>query len=208
MRSRAGVEQPDLQLTFMPLAIQPGTVEDVGMHSFQVHIDLMRPKSLGRVALRSADPAEAPSICFNYLSDPQDRTDLRNAVRLTREILSQPALGSYRGPELNPGADVQSDAEIDAWVRRGVETCYHPVGTCRMGVHARDSVVDGEGRVHGLSGLRVIDASIMPAIVSGNTNAPTLMMAEKLSDRLRGRDPLPSEKVPVWTHPSWASAQR
>jgi len=208
LRSRAGVEQPDVQLTFMPLAIQPGTVEDVGMHSFQVHIDLMRPKSLGRVALRSADPAAAPSICFNYLSDPQDRTDLRNAVRLTREILAQPALSSYRGEELNPGAAVVSDAEIDAWVRRGVETCYHPVGTCRMGVDARDSVVDGEGRVHGLAGLRVIDASIMPTIVSGNTNAPTLMMAEKLSDRLRGRPPLPSEKVPVWTHPSWASAQR
>ena len=208
LRSRAGVEQPDLQLTFMPLAIQPGTVEDVGMHSFQVHIDLMRPKSLGRVALRSADPAAAPSICFNYLSDPQDRTDLRNAVRLTREILAQPALSYYRGEELNPGAAVVSDAEIDAWVRRGVETCYHPVGTCRMGVDVRDSVVDGEGRVHGLSSLRVIDASIMPSIVSGNTNAPTIMMAEKLSDRLRGRAPLPSEKVPVWTHPSWASAQR
>jgi choline dehydrogenase len=208
LRSRAGVEQPDVQLTFMPLAIQPGTVEDVGMHSFQVHIDLMRPKSLGRVALRSADPAATPSICFNYLSDPQDRTDLRNAVRLTREILAQPALAPYRGEELNPGAAIQSDADIDAWVRRGVETCYHPVGTCRMGVDARDSVVDGEGRVHGLTGLRVIDASIMPAIVSGNTNAPTIMMAEKLSDRLRGRAPLPSEQVPVWTHPSWASAQR
>lgn len=208
LRSRAGVAQADLQLTFMPLAIQPGTVEDVGMHSFQVHVDLMRPKSLGRVSLRSADPAAAPSICFNYLSDPQDRTDLRNAVRLTREILSQPALAPYRGEELNPGAAVHSDAEIDAWVRRGVETCYHPVGTCRMGVDARNSVVDGEGRVHGLAGLRVIDASIMPMIVSGNTNAPTIMMAEKLSDRLRGRAPLPSEQVPVWTHPSWASAQR
>ncbi len=208
LRSRAGVQQPDLQLTFMPLAIKPGTVEDVGMHSFQVHIDLMRPQSLGRVALRSADPAAPPSICFNYLSHPQDRTDLRNAVRLTREILAQAALTPYRGEELYPGAAVQSDAEIDAWVRGGVETCYHPVGTCRMGVDPRDSVVDGEGRVHGLNGLRVIDASIMPAIVSGNTNAPTIMMAEKLSDRLRGRAPLPREQAAVWTHASWASAQR
>jgi choline dehydrogenase len=208
LRSRAGVEQPDLQLTFMPLAIQPGTVEDVGMHSFQVHIDLMRPKSLGRVTLRSADPAAAPSICFNYLSDPQDRTDLRNAVRLTREILAQPALSSYRGEELNPGDRRPKRRRDRCLGAAGRGDLLPPRGTCRMGVDARDSVVDGEGRVHGLAGLRVIDASIMPAIVSGNTNAPTIMMAEKLSDRLRGRPPLPSEKVPVWTHPSWASAQR
>ena len=208
LRSRAGVEQPDLQLTFMPLAIKPGTVEDVGMHSFQVHIDLMRPKSLGRVRIRSADPGAAPSICFNYLADPQDREDLRTAVRLTREILTQPALTPYRGEELNPGDAVQSDEDIDAWVRRSVETCYHPVGTCRMGPEARDAVVDSECRVHGVAGLRVIDASIMPAIVSGNTNAPTIMIAEKMSDLLRGKPGLPRETPPVWNHPRWATQQR
>ena len=208
LRSRAGIEQPDIQLTFMPLAIKPGTVDDVGMHSFQVHIDLMRPKSLGRVAIRSADAASPPSIRFNYLAERQDREDLRTAVRLTREILAQAALTPFRGEELNPGSQIQSDPAIDAWVRRGVETCYHPVGTCRMGIDARDSVVDGECRVHGLSGLRVIDASVMPAIVSGNTNAPTIMIAEKMSDLLRGRAPLSREEAPVWSHPAWASAQR
>jgi choline dehydrogenase len=208
LRSRAGIRHPDLQLTFMPLAIKPGTVEDVGMHSFQVHIDLMRPKSLGRVILRSADPAEAPSICFNYLGDRQDREDLRRAVRLTREILAQPALSPYRGEELNPGAAIQGDEDIDAWVRRSVETCYHPVGTCRMGLDPRSAVVDAQCRVHGVANLRVIDASVMPAIVSGNTNAPTIMIAEKMSDLLRGKLSLPRELPPVWSHPRWATAQR
>jgi choline dehydrogenase len=208
LRSRAGVRQPDLQLTFMPLAIKPGTVEDVGAHSFQVHIDLMRPKSLGQVTIRSADPAAAPSICFNYLSDPQDVRDLRTSVRLTREILAQSALASYRGEELSPGNGIQSDADIDAWVRRGVETCYHPVGTCRMGLDSRSAVVDAECRVHGVAGLRVVDASIMPAIVSGNTNAPTIMIAEKMSDMLRGRPGLPREAPAVWEHPRWATQQR
>jgi choline dehydrogenase len=208
LRSRAGVRQPDLQLTFMPLAIKPGTVEDVGAHSFQVHIDLMRPKSLGRVSIRSADPAAAPSICFNYLSDPQDVRDLRTSVRLTREILAQSALAPYRGEELNPGGGIQSDADIDAWVRRGVETCYHPVGTCRMGLDSRSAVVDAECRVHGVAGLRVVDASIMPAIVSGNTNAPTIMIAEKMSDMLRGRPGLAREAPAVWEHPRWATQQR
>jgi choline dehydrogenase len=208
IRSRAGIEQPDIQLTFMPLAIKPGTIEDVGMHSFQVHIDLMRPKSVGRVAIRSTNPAAAPSICFNYLAHPDDREILRTAVRLTREILGQPALAAYRGEELNPGATVLSDAQIDAWVRQGVETCYHPVGTCRMGVEARDAVVDGQCRVHGTRGLRVVDASVMPAIVSGNTNAPTIMIAEKMSDLIRGQPALEPEHAPVWIHPQYATAQR
>jgi choline dehydrogenase len=160
------------------------------------------------VTLRSADPAAAPSICFNYLAEPQDREDLRTAVRLTREILNQSALTPYRGEELNPGAATISDADIDAWVRRNVETCYHPVGTCRMGADARSAVVDSECRVHGVAGLRVVDASIMPAIVSGNTNAPTIMIAEKVSDLLRGKPGLPREAPAVWKHLHWATQQR
>lgn len=207
IRSRAGIEFPDLQLTFMPLAIQPGTVHDVGSHSYQVHIDLMRPRSLGRVRIRCADPAAPPSILFNYLQDPQDRADLRASVRLMREILAQPALAPFRGPELSPGGQVQSDADIDAFVRQGIETCYHPVGTCRMGSGA-DSVVDAQCRVHGVEGLRVVDAAIMPAIVSGNTNAPTIMIAERASDLILGKTPLAPSDAPVWIHPRWQLAQR
>ena len=208
IRSRAGIEHPDLQLTFMPLAIAPGTVDDVGEHSFQVHIDLMRPRSLGHVRIRSTDPTAPPAILFNYLADPQDRIDLRTSVRLTREILAQPALDRYRGEELFPGPRVESDDEIDAWLRRAVETCYHPVGTCRMGRDASSSVVDDELRVHGIDGLRVVDASVMPQIVSGNTNAPTIMIAERASDLIRGRVPLPRDDAPVWIHPAWEVAQR
>lgn len=208
LRSRAGIEFPDIQLTFMPLAIRPGTVEDVGEHSFQVHIDLLRPRSLGRVAIRSQDPAVAPSIFFNYLADPEDRTDLRAAVRLTREILAQQALDHVRGEELSPGAAVTSDADIDAWIRQCVETCYHPVGSCRMGLDPRTSVVDAQGRVHGVSGLRVVDASIMPSIVSGNTNAPVIMMAEKISADILGMAAPARDQAAVWIHPRWASQQR
>jgi len=207
IRSRPGIEHPDLQLTFMPIAIKPGTVEDVGGHSFQVHIDLMRPRSLGHVKLRSADPAQPPAIRFNYLQDPQDRIDLRDSVRLTREILAQPALAAYRGEEIYPGPAVRSDDEIDAYLRQGIETCYHPVGTCRMG-QGGTAVVDGECRVHGVGSLRVVDASVMPAIVSGNTNAPTIMIAEKASDLIRGRPAPPRDEQPVWIHPRWQTAQR
>jgi choline dehydrogenase len=129
-------------------------------------------------------------------------------VHLTREILAQPALTPYRGEELNPGDAIQRDEDIDAWVRRNVETCYHPVGTCRMGLNPAGNVVDPECRVHGVAGLRVVDASIMPAIVSGNTNAPTIMIAEKVSDLLRGKPGLPREAPAVWKHPQWATHQR
>jgi choline dehydrogenase len=207
IRSRAGVDFPDLQLTFMPLAIKPGTIQDVGAHSYQVHIDLMRPRSTGHVKIRSADPGAAPSIVFNYLQDPQDRDDLRASVRLTREILAQPALAPFRGEELSPGPQAQSDAELDSFIRQGVETCYHPVGTCRMGT-TNDCVVDPECRVHGITGLRVVDASIMPSIVSGNTNAPTIMIAEKASDLIRKKTALPRSEAPVWIHPRWQTAQR
>jgi choline dehydrogenase len=207
IRSRSGVDFPDLQLTFMPLAIKPGTIQDVGAHSYQVHIDLMRPRSTGHVRIRSADPGMPPSILFNYLQDPQDRHDLRASVRLTREILAQAALTPFRGEELSPGTRVQADSEIDSFIRQGVETCYHPVGTCRMGAKA-DCVVDHECRVHGIAGLRVVDASIMPSIVSGNTNAPTIMIAEKASDLIRGKTALPRSDAPVWIHPRWQTAQR
>ncbi len=208
LRSAAGIEHPDLQLTFMPIGIAPGTVEDVGCESYQVHIDLMRPKSRGRVRVVSDDPRTPPSILFNYLEDARDLADLRRGVRLAREILAQAALAPYRGAELLPGEAVQSDDALDEWLRGAVETCYHPVGTCRMGRDHGSSVVDASLRVHGLDGLRVVDASVMPEIVSGNTNAPTIMIAEKACDVIRGRAPLPRDERPMLVHPAWETAQR
>lgn len=209
IRSRAGIEHPDLQLTFMPLAIKPGTVESVPAHAFQTHIDLMRARSRGSVRLRSADPRQPPAICFNYMADPQDRADMRAGVRLCREVLAQKALDPYRGEEIYPGPETQSDVAIDAWVRQALETCYHPVGSCKMGLASDPlAVVDNELRLHGLDRLRIVDASIMPAIVSGNTNAPTIAIAERASDMIRGHDPLPRSEAPVWIHPQWDRAQR
>jgi choline dehydrogenase len=193
----------------MPLAVMPGTVETRAEHSFQVHIDLLRPESLGRVEAVSNDPKQPPSILFNYLQSERDRDDFRTSVALLREVLAQKALDPYRGEELFPGPEVKSRDAMDAWIRQAIETCYHPVGTCRMG---RDTdataVVDDALRVHGIDGLRVVDASVMPSIVSGNTNAPTIMIAEKASDMIRGRAPLPPSDAPVWINPNWETAQR
>ena len=209
VRSRAGIEHPDLQLTFMPLAVIPGTVDVRAEHAFQVHIDLMRAQSRGHVRARSPDPRAPPAILFNYLKHPADRADFRAGVRLLREIMAQPAMMAEVAAEIYPGPEHQSDAEIDAFVRRAVETCYHPVGTCKMGLASdKMAVVDDTLAVHGIAGLRVVDASIMPMIVSGNTNAPTIMIAEKAADMIRGRAPLAASGAPVWLHDNWERAQR
>ena len=209
IRSRAGVKHPDLQLTFMPLAVQPGSVDLVPEHAFQVHIDLMRPTSLGSVTLASGDPRQAPKILFNYLMTEQDRADMRAGARLVREIMRQPAMQPYVGEELVPGADQVTDEQLDDWARRITETGYHASGTCKMGpADDPEAVVDPELRVLGVAGVRVVDASIMPIIVSGNTNAPTVMIAEKASDMIRQRAPLAASDAPVWIHPDWANQQR
>lgn len=209
IRSRAGVQNPDLQLTFMPLAVKPGSTDVMKEHAFQIHIDLMRPTSLGRVELVSDDPRQPPSIVFQYLKTERDREDMRAAVRLVRELVEQPAFAELRGEEVSPGAAIQSDDALDAWARQTMETGYHAAGTCKMGPAGDpEAVVDPELRVHGLEGLRVVDASIMPLIVSGNTNAPTIMIAEKVSDMLLGLAPLEPSEAAVWYHPHWQSAQR
>jgi choline dehydrogenase len=209
IRSRAGVKFPDLQLTFMPLAVKPGSVDLVPGHAFQIHIDLMRPTSLGSVTLNSADPRQPPRILFNYLKTEQDRADMRAGARLVREIIAQPAMAAYRGEELVPGPQAQSDEALDAWARQVTETGYHASGTCKMGLaDDAEAVVDPQLRVHGFDGLRVVDASIMPVIVSGNTNAPTVMIAEKASDLIRCLPPLPAIDAPVWIHPQWQTQQR
>jgi choline dehydrogenase len=190
IRSDERVEHPDLMLSFLPLAIDSDAIQSINTYphdGFQTHADLLRPTSRGRLTLADADPATPPRFVFNYLETEHDRYALRTAVKLIREVHGQPALAPYRGEELAPGAEVGSDAEIDAWVRRTVETGYHPVGTCKMGPEGdRAAVVGPDCRVHGVAGLRVVDASVMPSVVSGNTNAATIMIAEKASDAIRG----------------------
>jgi choline dehydrogenase len=209
IRSRPGVEHPDLQYHFLPIAMNYDGSNPQRGHGFQAHVGPMRPTSTGQVTLRSDDPSEAPSIRFNYLATEGDREEMRAAVRLTREILAQTAFDPYRGPELAPGAEVTTDAEIDAFVRAKAESAYHPSGTCKMALDTDPlAVVDHEARVHGVAGLRVVDASIMPSIVSGNLNAPTIMMAEKLADTILGRAALPRSDAPVYAAPEWETRQR
>ncbi|MGC4012584.1 MAG: choline dehydrogenase [Pseudomonas sp.] len=190
IRSRPEFEWPNIQYHFLPVAINYNGSNAVSEHGFQAHVGSMRSPSRGRINLTSRDPRKHPSILFNYMSSEQDWQEFRDGIRLTREIMNQPALDPYRGREISPGLDKQSDADLDAFIREHAETAFHPSCSCKMGEDDM-AVVDGEGRVHGMQGLRVIDASIMPLIITGNLNATTIMMAEKLADKVRGRPALP-----------------
>jgi choline dehydrogenase len=209
IRSRAGVQHPDLQYHFLPIAITYDGKEKVDQHGFQAHVGPMRPTSRGAITLASANPRQAPRILFNYLATEGDRQEFRDAIRLTREIFAQRAFDPYRGAELSPGPAVTTDAEIDAHIRRKAESAYHPSCSCRMGADDDPlAVVDSSLRVRGTEGLRVVDASVMPAVVSGNLNAPTIMIGEKAADIILGEDPLPASDVPVFVHPEWQTRQR
>ena len=197
IRRNDSVAHPDLQYHFLPMAVSYDGRAAAEGHGYQAHVGPMLPTSRGRVALRSADPRQGPSIQFNYMASEEDREEMRDAVRLTREILAQPAFEPFRGPELAPGPGVLSDVDIDAFVRAKGESAYHPSCSCKMGSDEL-AVVDGEARVHGIDGLRVVDASIMPTIVSGNLNAPTIMVAEKAADMIKGVAPLAPEYAPVY----------
>ncbi|PWC31315.1 choline dehydrogenase [Azospirillum sp. TSO35-2] len=197
IRTDDTVPWPNLQYHFLPVAISYNGTNAVDAHGFQAHVGSMRSPSKGRVRAVSRDPRTPPSILFNYMAEEQDWREFRAAIRITRTIMRQKALTPYRGREISPGADCQTDAELDAFVRQHAETAYHPSCSCRMGTDDR-AVVDGQGRVHGLEGLRVIDASIMPRIITGNLNAPTIMMAEKLADVIRNREPCPRADVPYY----------
>ncbi|MFY9211519.1 MAG: choline dehydrogenase [Aestuariivita sp.] len=209
IRSRAGVEYPDIQFHFLPLAVRyDGKVAAEG-HGFQAHVGPMRSKSRGRISLRSADPAADPLIRFNYMSHPDDWDEFRTALRLTREIFQQDALKPYVKAELQPGAHLQSDVELDSAIREHAESAYHPCGTCRMGrANDPDAVVDPEGRVIGVDGLRVVDSSIFPRITNGNLNGPSILVGEKMSDHILGRDPLARANAEPWLNPAWETAQR
>ena len=199
LRSRPDLDRPDLQVHTVLAIMQDHGKVAVQKDGFTFHVCQLRPESRGKVGLRSSDPLADPAIFANYLSAEEDRRAMREGVRMMREVAAQAALKPYIKDEYSPGAGVQSDADIDAWIRRSAETIYHPVGTCRMGA-AGDAmaVVDADCRVQGLSGLRVIDASVMPTLVGGNTNAPTIMIAEKISDAIRGKAFLPADDAPVY----------
>jgi len=209
IRSRAGIRYPDIQYHFLPLAVTYDGQSMAKQHGFQAHVGPMRSKSRGWVRLRSPEPSAKPEIRFNYMSHPDDWEEMRACVRLTREIFAQAPFDPYRGEELQPGAHVTDDAAIDAFIRDKVETAYHPSCSCRMG-RADDpmAVVDPETRVIGVEGLRVADASIMPSITTGNLNAPTIMLAEKASDHILGRTPLPPSNADFHVAGNWETAQR
>lgn len=189
IRTHEEFTHPNVQYHFLPLAVRYDGRNASDAHSFQCHVGSLRSPSRGRVKLTSKDPFVHPSILFNYMSHKQDWLEFREAMRVTREIIHQPALDAFRGRAITPTEDLVSDEELDAYVREHGETAYHPSCTCAMG-----QVVDNEGRVFGLSQLRVVDASIMPNIISGNLNATVIMMAEKIADTIKGRT-LPVSKA-------------
>ena len=207
IRSKEGVEWPDLQYHFLPAAMRYDGKSAVKGDGFQVHIGHNKPKSRGFVHVKSADPSQAPAIQFNYLQHQDDIEGFRACVRLTREIINQSAFDKYRGEEIQPGKQVQTDEEIDAFVRRAVESAYHPSCSCKMGEDDM-AVVDSQTRVHGIANLHVVDSSIFPTIPNGNLNAPTIMVAERAADLILGNEPLASENRDVLGDLKWKQRQR
>lgn len=209
LRSKSGVDYPDIQYHFLPVAIRYDGKAAAKSHGFQAHVGPMRSKSRGSVTLRSPDPHEKPVIRFNYMSHPDDWTDFRHCIRLTREIFGQAAFDEFRGREISPGADATSDEALDAFIRDHAESAYHPCGTCRMG-RADDphAVVDPECRVIGVDGLRVADSSIFPRITNGNLNAPSIMVGEKAADHILDRQPLSPSNQEPWINPRWETSDR
>ena len=207
IRSRPGLAAPDLQYHFLPGAMRYDGRAAFDGHGFQVHVGYNKPSSRGRVWIASPRPLDAPRIVFNYLTDARDIEGFRQCVRLTRDIMAQPAMAAYRGAEIQPGESVQSDADIDAFVRAVSESAYHPACTCAMGDDAA-AVVDAQTRLRGIDALRVVDGSIFPTIPNGNLNAPTIMLAERAADLIKGRAPLPPSAAEVGLADDWQRRQR
>ena len=209
VRSRAGVDYPDIQYHFLPAAMRYDGKSAAKSHGFQAHVGPMRSKSRGSVTLRSGDPWERPAIRFNYMSHADDWEDFRHCIRLTREIFGQAAFDPYRGREISPGDHVQSDAQLDDFIRQHVESAYHPCGSCRMGrADDRMAVVDPQCRVIGVEGLRVADSSIFPRVTNGNLNGPSIMTGEKAADHILGRQPLAPSNQEPWINPRWQVSDR
>ncbi|MBX2867037.1 MAG: choline dehydrogenase [Acidiferrobacterales bacterium] len=207
IRSKKGIAAPDIQYHFLPAAVRYDGRSAFKGHGFQLHVGHNKPKSRGRVRALSSNPLDKPSILFNYLASPDDVAGFRKTVHLSREIIAQPAMDEYRGEEIQPGIDVRSDEEIDAWIRQGVESAYHPSCSCRMGTDDM-AVVDPQTRVHGIEKLRVVDSSIFPVITNGNLNSPTIMTAERAADLIKGKGMLAPSEAEVLLADQWQHSQR
>ena len=209
VRSGPGVEYPDLQLCISPIAMDDNTWEPMQEHAFQVHVGLMRAHSRGKIELRSSNPADPPRILVNYLKDKRDRELLRKGIHLVRELLDQPSFSELKGEEIFPGENCKSDSDLDKKLNSHISSQWHLSCTARMGLQTdKHAVVDNSGRVHGFTGLRVVDASIMPFVTNGNTNAPTIMIAEKISDKILGAKPLARMELQTWQSPNYQTHQR
>jgi choline dehydrogenase len=200
IRSNDDVAYPNLMFHFLPVAIRYDGTSPGGDHGYQVHVGPMYSDARGSVKITSTDPREHPALRFNYLSTDQDRREWVEAVRCARKILNQPAFDRFSGGETSPGPDVATDEEILDWVARDAETALHPSCTCRMGVDEMSVVDPSTMRVHGLDGLRVVDASVFPYVTNGNIYAPVMMVAEKAADMIRGDTPLPAANVDFYRH--------
>ena len=194
VKSREGLDRPDIQLHFVNALAFNHANDPANQDGFMIHACQLRPESKGTIGLRSGDPFDTPKIDPNYLASEEDRRVMREGLKVMRDVIGQDAFKPYRGPEMSPGESVKSDAEIDAFIRQNAETIYHPVGTVRMGADA-GAPLDSELRVRGVEGLRVVDASVMPTLIGGNTNAPTIMIAEKAADMILGKPVLAPENV-------------
>jgi choline dehydrogenase len=200
VRSNDDVRYPNLMFHFLPIAVRYDGSAPAAGHGYQVHVGPMSSDARGSVRIRSRDPRVHPALRFNYLSTAQDRREWVEAVRIARNILAQPALAAFDGGEISPGAAVETDEQILDWVRREAETALHPSGTTRMGVDDMAVVDPATMRVHGLDGIRVVDASVMPLIPNGNIYAPVMMLAEKAADLILGNTPLAPAAVAFYRH--------
>ena len=205
VRSNDDVDYPNLMLHFLPLAVRYDGSSPTGDHGYQVHVGPMYSDVRGTVKITSTDPRKHPAVQFNYLSTGNDRKEWVEAVRTARRILNQPAFDRYNGGEVSPGPSVETDEEILAWVASDSETALHPSCTCRMGTDAMAVVDPTTMRVHGVDGLRVVDASVMPNVSNGNIYAPVMMIAEKAADIILEREALPPDHTDVYRAPAGAS---
>lgn len=207
IRSKSGIKAPDIQYHFLPAAMRYDGQAAFSGHGFQVHVGHNKPESRGRIRIKSADPLDKPLILFNYLEKEADREGFRQCVKLTRDIMNQSAMDEFRGSEIQPGESVKSNDEIDAYVRQGVESAYHPSCTCKMGIDSM-AVVGPDTRVHGIENLRVVDSSIFPVITNGNLNSPTIMVAERASDIIKNQGMLSPSIAHVELAHNWQHSQR